>query len=243
MGALKRLMAIRKKVWGKDEVPLDEFRGVVKLGFSWGGFDVLPFQGPGALISRCRKLFDQPKVENIVCVVQEMIPNIVGEHRVLCIYDKCRRIWRKESLWMQSMKPTQNRLGTDISSVPDFKLATSITVESGQVPIKFFGGDRMAYQAAERQASNIVDKWLTWYQTETAEPPPCTRIDFLVSYQPRGRVQVWTCEVGECGASLCGVEVHGRNLAALNNAILKDDARRFPRSLPDHIPRNSGWKS
>ena len=49
--------------------------------------------------------------------------------------------------------------------------------------------------------------------------------------------QVWTCEVGECGASLCSVECDARNCATLNWAVREDPSGRFPRALPQ-ISRN-----
>lgn len=241
--ALKALMHLRNRLWGKEEVPLADFKGVVKLGFSWGGFDVLPFQGASALVAVMRKLFEQPKCENIICLVQEMVSSVSGEHRVLCIHDKATGGFRREQLWMQSVKPAGHRLGADAVGVREFMLASSSVVPSGDVALKFFKGDRMAQHIAEQQALQVVDRWLLWYRTESPEPPPVTRIDFLVVHLGRGQAEVWTCEVGECGASLCSVEVHGRNIAALNNAIVQDERGRFPVPLPNYIPRNSGWKS
>merc|ERR1711912_166250 len=107
----------------------------------------------------------------------------------------------------------------------------------------FFNGDRSAQRVAEAQALCIVDRWLLWFKTESLRPPQCTRIDFLVTRPQAGKPGVWTCEVGECGASLCSVEVHGRNLAALNSAVARDPDGVFPRPLPALIPRNNGWKS
>ena len=45
-------------------------------------------------------------------------------------------------------------------------------------------------------------------------------------------LQVWTCEVGECGASLCSVECDARNCATLNWAVREDPSGRFPMALP-----------
>lgn len=111
----------------------------------------------------------------------------------------------------------------------------------------------------------MADKWLLWFLSEDAEPPPVTRLDFLVSWRIGGKpqapqlicffwfsnlplsveraahqwalpvwlvLQVWTCEVGECGASLCSVECDARNCATLNWAVREDPSGRFPMALP-----------
>ena len=124
--------------------------------------------------------------------------------------------------------------------------------------------------ACGRCKDDLVDEWLLWFTTEDAEPPPVTRLDFLVSWRPDVMPavawltavcqrtvshpsascllclcvpnvclgclacprEVWTCEVGECGASLCSVECEARNCAVLNWAIRHDASGRFPAALP-----------
>merc|ERR1719491_1857023 len=85
--AIAAVQAIRCRIWGKPAVPIEEFKGVAKLGFSWQGDDVLPFQGPANLARVLIKLFEQRRSEQCVCLVQEMIPGVVCEHRVLCFHD------------------------------------------------------------------------------------------------------------------------------------------------------------
>ena len=103
--------------------------------------------------------------------------------------------------------------------------------------------DHAAMCNAEDTAKTLVDRWLLWFQAESAALPHVTRIDFLVVHSGPGQAAVWTVEVGECGASLCSIEVHARNTAALNRAILGDPSGRFPVALPADLPRNNGWKS
>merc|ERR1712061_501024 len=122
-------------------------------------------------------------------------------------------------------------------------MASSSVVPPKEVAEKLFRGDVKAMRDAESQAQGLVDRWLLWFRTESSQLPQCARIDFLVSHHAPGQAAVWTCEVGECGASLCSVEVHARNLAALNNAIRRDPSGRFPVALPHPLPRNNGWKS
>jgi len=245
--ALNSLMKLRKRIWGKEPSTFDEFRCVVKLGFSWGGNDVLPCKGISAMIANLKKLFEQEGNDSTDCLVQEMVPGIVGEHRVMVFHNRKTHSFHKEKIWMASMKPAPGTAKFDNKStdVAEFKLASSNVVPQDEVASKFFGGDIQAQHVAEAAAQKLVDKWLMWYATESAEPPQCTRIDFLVSHPSKGRAEIWTCEVGECGASLCSIEVDGRNIVALNKAILRDrpGQDRFPVALPFRMQRNNGYKS
>ena len=56
--------------------------------------------------------------------------------------------------------------------------------------------------------------------------------EVVASLSPVLATQVWTCEVGECGASLCSVECDARNCATLNWAVKEDPSGRFPMALP-----------
>lgn len=243
--ALESIMLIRRTVWGKSDVSAESFRGVVKLGFSWCGSDVLPFQGMHSLITNLRKLFENELCENATCLVQEMVPGVVGEHRILCLYDKFSNTFHKEALWIENVKESSAQVKHNVSclDVAEFKMASSITMRIDVATKQCFEGDRFAMRLAEQDALHLVDCWLRWYRTECPEPPQCTRIDFMVTHPGPGRADVWTCEVGECGASLCSVEVHGRNIASLNSAVLRDSTGRFPQRMPSEIPRNSGQKS
>jgi len=99
-------------------------------------------------------------------------------------------------------------------------------------------------RAAESEVDLLCDRWLQWTRTESPSPLQCTRVDFLVAKGAApGQAEVWTCEVGECGGSLCSVEVHARNTVALNNAVRSDPSGRFPAPLHRPLPRNDGAKS
>lgn len=239
--ALDCLIRLRFQVWGSSSTSPDNLKGVVKLGFSWCGADVLPFRGAGMLATTLQRLFEQPGSEQTVALVQERITNIVGEYRVLCLRDKLCRGFRKEAMWMYFGSSDAHSVhGVDLDG---FLFASPTVVLPRDVVKEVFHGDSEARRAAEAEASQLVDQWLGWFRTESSQLPHCVRLDFLVAYRGPGKVEVWTCEVGECGASLCSVEVHGRNVAALNRAIEQGGSGRFPTALPRRLPRNDGWKS
>lgn len=234
-------MRLRKSIWGNLAVPIEMFRGVVKLGFSWQGDDVLPFQGLRSLVDCLGNLFNQRQSEQLVCIVQEMVPGVVGEHRVLCFHNELDGSFHREGLWVQMKSRGTHHIHK--CDVKEFTLASAKVVHSSDVALELFNGDTVAHAFAEAAAQELVDRWLLFFRTEAAEPPQVTRIDFLVCHTGPGLASVWTCEVGECGASLCSVEVDARNAAALNNAIQFDDSGRFPAPLPTQLIRNNGWKS
>jgi len=239
--ALGWLMKLRATLWGKEAVQLDEFRGVAKLGFSWCGGDVLPFQGLDGLVQSLERLFGRPQCEQTVCLVQERVLDVVGEFRVLCFHDRSRGSFHKEPVWVFNCK--RDRHHVHDCDVGDFTVASATAVPEQAVARMLFKGDAEAQRTAEREALRLAGHWLQWFLTESPEPPQCTRIDFLVARGEAKSVEVWTCEVGECGASLCSVEVHGRNAVAVNYAMQLDRSGRFPTPLPKTMPRNYGWKS
>eukprot|EP00435_Cladocopium_sp_Y103_P070841 s475_g36.t1 len=145
-------------------------------------------------------------------------------------------------LWTQSSATLRKRLNDLMRAL---KLPRSLAFHKSHGDLfarnpagrEFFGGNGDAVHE-----DFLADKWLLWFLSEDAEPPSVTRLDFLVSWRNGGKPQVWTCEVGECGASLCSVECDARNCATLNWAVREDPSGRFPMALPK-ICRNSGWKS
>mmetsp|Transcript_88371 Transcript_88371/g.274716 ORF Transcript_88371/g.274716 Transcript_88371/m.274716 type:complete len:125 (-) Transcript_88371:8-382(-) len=123
-------------------------------------------------------------------------------------------------------------------------MASSSVVPTEQVAVRCLGGDVEAQRCAEKEADRLCELLLRWARAESLTPLQCTRIDFLVAKGDEpGQAKVWTCEVGECGGSLCSVEVHARNTVALNNAVRDDPSGRFPVPLHRPVPRNDGQKS
>lgn len=247
--ALAQLMKIRKHVWDKEPVDLLDFRGVVKLGFAWGGSDVLPFCGVNSLVTNVRKLLDNPQSSNPYCYVQEIVPDFRGEFRMVCFYDKKRHTFMKEPVWMIALKPEAHHKHKMPAQwdVEEFKLATNQVCSPKDVADRFFDGNEDAQRNAEIEADRVVDMWLQkWYRSESPELPQVTRVDFLVSWNAamKSRPEVWTCEVGECGASLCGIDEDGRNLAALNTAMVCNEfGDQWPMQQPKFFPRNSLHKA
>lgn len=235
---LEHIAHIRKVVWGWTATPIEAFKGVVKFGYSWCGTDVMPFVGSDGLLTVCEQMFSKEGNEHTTIMVQEMLPSVFAECRNLCFFDKRTGKYHKERLWVAQMQKLKH-------SVEGFSgLASSNVLPSHIVGKNCLGGDFEALHKAEAEADALCDRWLHWLRTELPNPIHYTRIDFLVAKGDEpGQAKVWTCEVGECGGSMCSVEVHGRNTVTLNNAIMSDPRGCFPAALPLPLPRNDGMKS
>jgi len=232
-GAIQRLSELQRELWGEEPTEAAAFRGVVKLGFSWQGKDVKPFVGEAALADALRSLLMQKGSKQLVCLVQRMVPDVVCEVRLLLFRDAHgggiggsgyvgRKIYMR--LWSKDDKYRD-------TGVEGFALASPALVHSDEAPEAFFGGSTELRDQVEQQVDALAQRWLLWYATE-CEPPSHTRLDFLVALPP-GQPQVWTCEVTECGSSLCSLKHAPRNAAALNFAMRFDTSGRFPRPLPE----------
>jgi len=235
--ALEHIMHLRRVVWNAPPMDVDAFKGVVKFGYSWCGTDVTPFVGLEALVKAVDGMFHKEGNEQTTIIVQEMLPNVFAECRNLCFYDRLSGSFHKERLWVAQMQKT--------ASVEGFSgMASSNVIPSNDVGKNCLAGDFDALRSAETEVDLLCDRWLKWLRTESPSPVQCVRIDFLVAKgDGPGQAKVWTCEVGECGGSLCSLEVHPRNTVALNNAVRNDPSGRFPVPLHRPLPRNDGVKS
>jgi len=242
-GAIQRLSQLQKELWGEEPAPEVEFRGVVKLGFSWQGKDVLPFVGAAALAEALRALLLQKGSRQLVTLVQLMVPHVVCEVRALLFRDAhgggengSGYVMRKIYMRLWSKEDKNHDMGVD-----GFALTGPGVVHSQDAPEAFFGGSAALRDQVEKQVDDLSIRWLRWYATECEELPPHTRLDFLVALPPPSEgaaaesatPQVWTCEVTECGSSLCSLQPAVRNAAALNFAMRFDTSGRFPRPLPE----------
>mmetsp|Transcript_183752 Transcript_183752/g.582923 ORF Transcript_183752/g.582923 Transcript_183752/m.582923 type:complete len:184 (+) Transcript_183752:1294-1845(+) len=183
-----------------------------------------------------------------------MVPDVLCEYRILCFHDAAAAssgqgdFFAQEKLWLK-MKPQGEHHNHQIAcEVGEFAMASAHVISRDRASHDVFGGDHAARDHVENLASCLANKWFLWFKAECGDAPPATRLDFLVARaggvgggEPAD-YSVWTCEVGELGASLCSVECDARNCAALNWAVRKDPSGRFPLAMPA-IARNNGWKS
>lgn len=232
--AIGCLRDLRSHAGFLPNVSAEDLKGVAKLGFTCIEEEVMPFCGVESLSRVLQHLFSKSGSEQTVCIVQEMVPDVVCEQRLLCFQDALNDTTVRERLWVQMMDKGKNEQHHQkCNELSDFAFASTMVVSEDVALKEIFDGNHSALKQAQEQADALVEHWLTWFCVECPEPPSVTRLDFLVSYSKESKqVSVWTCKVGDCGSSLCGVPVDARNAAALNSAMRNDESERFPRPLP-----------
>lgn len=196
---------------------IDNFRGVAKLGFSWMGEEVHPFEGKRGLMKVLEKLLGGTS-EEAVCMVQERIENTVCEVRFLCHRDlaKGRDVMAKELVRMDLHRPRADH--------GDFSLTSHQTLTREQAAHGAFGGGRVGVELlrhAELEAERLSELWLQWFQDEGHGLPTACRLDFLVAWRRgQSKPDVWTVELCESGGSLCGFTADMRTAAIFNDCLL-----------------------
>eukprot|EP00397_Hematodinium_sp_SG-2012_P016465 GEMP01016798.1.p1 GENE.GEMP01016798.1~~GEMP01016798.1.p1 ORF type:complete len:370 (+),score=100.25 GEMP01016798.1:537-1646(+) len=205
--SLAALNSLRKMLWNKG--PSDG--GVIKLGFSWMGKDVLPYRGESELRNKLVEIFSKMQQIPTSCFVQEFVDSRIVELRIHSFCDG-DRTFRNEIRYM-----ALNEGGT-MEDGEVFDMTSAISLSSVDALRQVWGGNGAAQEHAEKEARRLVDCWMSWYKTEwnARRCPANARFDFHVSWDKVQMPELWTCEVTECGASLCGLNIDARNIALTN---------------------------
>lgn len=208
----------------------DQFCGVVKLGYSWMGMDVQPFQGVKGLVNSLMMLLD-PALPGCVCIIQERIEDVRCELRCLCCRDMAAgpNEMQRDLVRMRLHYPRHK-------SDPTFATTSPTTMSFEETAKSCFNGNEKVLRQVEAEVMRLSDKWLEWFNTEGFGVPAFIRLDYVVAYRGQGSVEVWTIELCELGGSLCGYSHQPRTVAALNQcleAVHKGEkVEGFPAPLP-----------
>jgi len=102
------------------------------------------------------------------------------------------------------------------------QMASAIFYKHEEVLERVFNGHQRAHKYAEEEAMRLVRLWIRWYKAEWTCPrsPANARFDFHLCWnpeEPETLPKLWTCEVTECGASLCELNISTRNVALINS--------------------------
>jgi len=224
--AIGCLLDIRGSMGAPAVAGPSELRGVVKLGFSWCPGSNESFCGASSLIAALNRIFQLPGSNQIVCLLQEAVPDVVCEMRLLCFHDAAKGgySFAQERLWLRA-QPDGGLLEEQGGPAP-------VVVSEAVALEEFFQGSQEGMKKAEAEADKLAEWWQIWFCTECPEPPQYARFDFLVSYSADKGASVSTWEIGDSSSSLCGLEVGARNMATLNGAMRNDETGRFPKTLP-----------
>lgn len=225
--AIGCLMDIRASM-GAPSLPggPQALRGVAKLGFSWCPGSTESFSGVNSLTAALHRIFQLPGSNQIVCLLQETVPDIVCELRVLCFHDAAEGTFSfaEQLVWLRG-QPDGGLWEEQGGPKPD-------VVDEATALAEFFKGSEDGMKKVVAEAKKVAEWWQLWFCTECPEPPHFARIDLLVSQPEDKEPSVWTWDLGDSGSSLCGLGVGARNMAALNGAMRNDESGRFPKPLP-----------
>lgn len=219
------------------------FQGVVRLGLEGAGGRILRFEGVDGLASALRALFTAPSSEQLTCVAQELPQDALCACCVVCVREGADGVarWRRWSGPPSAPSPdAAPGIVWEALSSRDF---LGDDGDGAAVVAAHFGGDEAAYQEGVRRLDALVDHWLLWYSTECPEPPQALTFEFVLARTPddaSGKalgacphaVDVWTWDIHECGAPLCGVPAAVRAAATVMSAMRNDESGRFPLPLP-----------
>jgi len=234
-GALLDLQNLRQEVHGGAASPLNEYRGVAKLGFSWQGEGVQPFVGIAGLVKALGRLLEGASAE-AACLVQEKIEGVKCELRMVCCRDLANgpRACAMEILRMK-LHPPRHR-----DKDETFQLTSCYTMSAADAAVEAFEGNTALLEAAEVQVRCLAEKWCRWFHDQDSTQPHVCRLDFLAAVGPEtaeGHVDIHTVEVTECGGSMCRLPVAARTAAVLNQCLLDaKGGKHWPPGFPMPLP-------
>jgi hypothetical protein len=169
-------------------------RGVAKLGWSWEAMDVQAWRNSNELRNALSSLAEQPGSLVDLVFVQEYIDFDVEMRHFIVEAD----LHKPETL-----KP-KKIIYTVFKSKDDGCFRNFDRYDRKGCLKTCFAGDDAALADAERQAEELICRWLQWLQASTHELPTVTRFDIMAKRLGPGRAQVTTGELTELGGCFLG---------------------------------------
>ncbi|KAF4693562.1 Sphingosine kinase 2 [Perkinsus olseni] len=161
--------------------------GVCKLGYSWEAMDVRTFNAEASsLASQMQDILLQPTCRNDSVLVQERVPNSL-EMRFITTMGEVRHVTYS----------TFARISED-GLYRDFERSMDRT-EAAQ---RWFNGDVAGLQEAESICHTCMRAWQRWMLTESDQPAPALRYDFIIGRDENDKLTVYLGELCELGFSI-----------------------------------------
>jgi len=190
--ALANLNEGRAAMTGQPAAPVQ--KGVAKLGWSWEAMDVRAWTNSQVLSDALAQLVEQPGSNVDLCFVQEWVDfDVEMRHFIVEPSLNDPQTWRPKKIVYTVFKSKEG------GSFRDFDRYE----RQGCLQRCFFGDDA-ALSDAERQAEELIGRWLLWFQAQTSELPTVIRFDILAKRLGPGRAHVTTGEVTELGGCFLG---------------------------------------
>lgn len=169
-------------------------KGVAKLGWSWEAMDVQSWTNRHQLQSALSSLSEQPGSLVDLVFVQEWVDFDVEIRHFVVEADLSNP---------QTCKPKQ-RIYTVFKSKEQGCFRLFERYDRKSCLQATFGNDEAALADAERQADELIGRWLQWLQAQSHELPVVMRFDILARRLGPGRAAVMTGELTELGGCFLG---------------------------------------
>jgi hypothetical protein len=180
--------------WPDASRPAPVTRGVAKLGWSWEAMDVQAWRNKQELQTALSHLIEQPGSAVDLCFVQEWVEFDVEMRHFIVEPDLSNP---------QTLKP-KRIIYTVFKSREHGSFRNFDRYDRKACLKTCFQNDDAALADAERQAEELIDRWLRWLQGITHELPVVTRFDILTKRLGPGRAAVATGELTELGGCFLG---------------------------------------
>lgn len=198
--ALRRLSETRA-AWGFGasgqldvSKPAPIQKGVAKLGWSWEAMDVQAWRNKQELQSVLMHLVEQPGSFVDSLFVQEWVDFDVEIRHFIVEPDLSNP---------QTLIP-KAKVYTVFKSQEQGSFRNFERYDRKMCLQTCFQNDDVALADAERQAEDLIVRWLQWLQAQTHELPVFTRFDILSKRLGPGRAAVTTMELTELGGCFLG---------------------------------------
>lgn len=198
--AIKALnhLAEARSAWnaqlGQPEKARQVTQGVAKLGWSWEAMDVTAWKNKQELETALHQLGEQPGSLVDLVFVQEWVDFDVEMRHFIVEADLANP---------QSWKPKQI-VYTVFKSKEEGSFRNFDRYDRATCLKTCFKSDDAALADAERQAEELIGRWLFWLNAQTHEMPTVVRFDIMAKRLGPGRAAVTTGELTELGGCFLG---------------------------------------
>lgn len=169
-------------------------KGVAKLGWSWEAMDVQAWRTKPELQSALAHLVEQPGSFVDLIFVQEWVDFDVEMRHFIVEPDLSNpQTWKPKRIIYTVFKSREQGCFRNFDRY-----------ERKACLKNCFQNDEVALADAERQAEELIGRWLQWLQAQSHELPVVTRFDILARRLAPGRAAIATGELTELGGCFLG---------------------------------------
>jgi hypothetical protein len=168
--------------------------GVAKLGWSWEAMDVTSWKSKADLQRALSSLGEQPGSFVDLVFVQEWVDFDVEMRHFVVEADLTKP---------ETLKP-KKIIYTVFKSKDEGSFRNFDRYDREKCLSTCFENDDAALADAERQAEELIVRWIEWLQAQTHELPVVTRFDIMAKRTGPGTARITTGELTELGGCFLG---------------------------------------